>query len=97
VQAILLPITDKSMAYADSVYREMAQAGVRVETDRRNEKIGAKIRDAIGRKIPYLLVIGEREAQTGTVSVRPRDGEDRGAVAVGDIIEELRTLHRERR
>jgi threonyl-tRNA synthetase len=96
VQAILLPITDKSLEYCETVNADMHRAGIRVEVDRRNEKIGAKIRDAIGRKIPYLLVCGDREAEAGTVSVRVRDLGDRGAQPVEDIIEEIRALHESR-
>jgi len=96
VQATLLPITDKSIAYCDQVEERMKAAGLRVDVDRRGDKIGAKIRDAIGRKIPYLLVVGEREAEAGTVAVRIRDGEDRGPQPVDDVIEEIRTLHRSR-
>jgi len=96
VQAILLPITDKTLAYADSVAGEMKAAGVRIEVDDRNEKIGHKIRDAIFRKIPYLLVVGEKEAGAGTVSVRPRDGEDRGPQPVDEVLDEIRRLHESR-
>ncbi|MHC4549221.1 MAG: threonine--tRNA ligase [Planctomycetota bacterium] len=92
VQAILLPITDKTLPYASSVAEKMQAAGLRVEVDERNEKIGAKIRDAIGRKIPYLLVVGEREAADGTVAVRPRDGEDRGAQPVDSVLAEISKL-----
>ena len=96
VQAILLPITDKSLEYCETVLADMTAAGVRIDIDRRNEKIGAKIRDAIGRKIPYLLVVGDREAEAGTVAVRVRDLGDRGAQPVEDIIEEIRALHESR-
>ena len=96
VQAILLPISEKSVAYCDEVEARMKEAGLRVETDRRGDKIGAKIRDAIERKMPYLLVVGEREAESGAVAVRMRDGEDRGAIAVDEVIEEIRGLHRSR-
>ncbi|MHC4490766.1 MAG: threonine--tRNA ligase [Planctomycetota bacterium] len=96
VQAILLPITDKSLAYAGGVAEQMRAAGIRVAVDERSEKIGLKIREAIGRKIPYLLVVGEKEAAAGTVAVRPRDGKDRGPQPVDAIIEEIRTLHTSR-
>jgi len=96
VQAILMPVTDKSLDYARSVGERMEAAGLRAEVDDRNEKIGAKIRDAIGRKIPYLLVVGEREAAAGTVAVRPRDGTDRGPQPVEAVIEEIGSLHASR-
>jgi len=93
VQAILLPVTDKTLAYAQDVAARMRDAGLRVDVDERNEKIGAKIRDAIGRKIPYLLVVGEREAAAGTLSVRPRDGDDRGALPAQAVIDDIRNRH----
>jgi threonyl-tRNA synthetase len=93
VQAILLPVTDRALVYAESVASQMREGALRVEVDRRSEKIGAKIRDAITRRIPYLLVVGDREAQEGTVSVRPRDGQDRGAQPVEALIEEIQSLH----
>ncbi|MFQ5843668.1 MAG: threonine--tRNA ligase, partial [Planctomycetota bacterium] len=76
VQAILLPITDARIPYADQVAQRYARAGVRIDVDRRGEKINAKIRDAIGRRIPYLLIVGEREAAAGTVAVRLGGGAD---------------------
>jgi len=96
VQAILLPITDKSLPWAREARERLADGGLRAEVDDRNEKIGAKIRDAIGRKIPYLLVVGEREAAAGTVAVRTLDGEDRGAQPLDAVREEIRNLHRTR-
>lgn len=96
VQAVLLPITDRSAAYCADVEAKMLKAGLRVDTDKRGDKIGAKIRDAIGRRIPYLLVVGEREAEAGTVAIRTLGGEDRGALPVDQLIEEIRALHRTR-
>jgi threonyl-tRNA synthetase len=96
VQAILLPITDAAIPYCDGVEARMRGAGLRVEVDRRGDKIGAKIRDAIGRRIPYLLVVGEREAKDGTLAVRERDGEDRGPQPADRVIEEIRVLHHTR-
>ena len=64
-------------------------AGVRVECDFRNEKIGYKIREAQSRKIPYMLVIGDKEAENGTVSVRTRSGGDKGAMALDAFIESV--------
>ena len=96
VQAILLPISDKTLAYARSVSGTMAAAGVRVEVDDSSEKIGAKIARAIGRKIPYLLVVGEKEAAQGSVSVRPRDGKDQGPRPVDEVTAEIAALHASR-
>jgi threonyl-tRNA synthetase len=96
VQALLLPVTDKTLPYARDVAARMREAGLRVDVDERNEKIGSKIRDGIGRKIPYLLVVGEREAAAGTLSVRPRDGEDRGAQPAAEVIDDIRKRHASR-
>jgi threonyl-tRNA synthetase len=96
VQALLLPVTDKTLPYARDVAGRMRAAGLRVDVDERNEKIGSKIRDGIGRKVPYLLVVGEREAAAGTLSVRPREGEDRGALPADAVIEDIRKRHASR-
>ncbi len=82
VQATALPITDRVVDYAEKVAARLHEAGFRVTVDRRNEKIGAKIRDAQMQKVPFMLVIGDREAADGTVAVRSRSEGDRGAVPV---------------
>src|SRR5258708_18802844 len=74
VQVVLLPIADRHAAYAASVRDRLAAAGLRVELDARQEKIGYKIREAQLQKIPYMLVAGDREMAEGTVSVRSRSG-----------------------
>src|SRR3989454_1624800 len=81
VQAVVIAITDKHAGYAQDVARRLTEAGVRVEADLRNEKIGLKIREAERAKIPYMLVAGDRERQDGTVSVRTRGGGNPGAPA----------------
>ncbi len=86
VQAKILPITDRVAEYADQVAAALDQAGLRVEVDHRNEKIGYKIREAQMQKIPYMLVIGDKEAEAGAVAVRTRTGEDLGAVPLADFI-----------
>ena len=95
VQATVLPITSAFDEYAEEVRDTLDRAGVRVEADLRNEKIGHKIREATLQKIPYMLVVGEREKQARTVAVRTRDGVDQGAKAledfVRDILEEIET------
>ena len=78
VQAIVLPITERQNDYAREVYQKLFDAGFRVELDDRNEKLQAKIRDAQLQKIPYMLVIGGKEAEAGTVSVRHRSKGDLG-------------------
>ncbi|MGC2001883.1 MAG: His/Gly/Thr/Pro-type tRNA ligase C-terminal domain-containing protein, partial [Candidatus Acidiferrales bacterium] len=78
VQAIVLPITERQNDYARGVYQKLLDAGYRVELDNRNEKLQAKIRDAQLQKIPYMLVIGGKEAEAGSVSVRHRSKGDLG-------------------
>jgi threonyl-tRNA synthetase len=82
VQAIVLPIADRNNAYAVSVQERLAAAGIRVEVDERDEKVGRKVRDAEVRKIPYMLVIGDREAEAGQVSVRRHGVGDQGEMDV---------------
>jgi len=72
VQAIIMQITDKNLAYAEKIYEQLDQAGYRVELDARNEKIGYKIREAQMQKIPYMLILGDKEMEDGTISVRLR-------------------------
>ena len=95
VQVKVMPITDRTAEYAKKVAAELESAGVRVETDLRNEKIGYKIREAQSKKIPYMLIVGDKEAEGGTVSVRTRAGGDLGAVALAEfqakLLEEIRT------
>ena len=89
VQVKVMPITDRSRDYAQSVADELNAHGIRVETDFRNEKIGYKIREAQSRKIPYMLVIGDKEAENGTVSVRTRSGGDKGAVSLDKFLADI--------
>ena len=89
VQAKVMPITDRTAEYAKDVAAKLSAAGVRVETDLRNEKIGYKIREAQMQKTPYMLVIGDREAESGAVAVRTRGGEDLGAMPLDAFIERI--------
>jgi threonyl-tRNA synthetase len=89
VQARVLPVSEKHVEYARQVHERLRAARVRAELDDRNEKLGYRIRDAQLRKIPYMLVVGERERATGTVSLRHRSGEDRGAVPVDRVLADL--------
>ena len=86
VQALLVPIADRHVEYADAVAVRMRDAGLRVEVDARQEKMGYKIREAQLRKIPYMLVIGDREAANEAVAVRHRADGDLGARSVDDFI-----------
>ena len=91
VQAIVLPITDAHAAYAQEVVAEMASVGMRVELDERNEKVNLKIREAIGRKIPYMLIVGDREVTSRTLAVRTRKDGDVGTRALSDFVKETQT------
>jgi threonyl-tRNA synthetase len=96
VQAIVLPISDRFNERAVEVERELRLGGFRVQSDLRSEKIGAKIRDAQLKKIPFMLVIGEREAESGAVAVRDRIKGDTGAVPVSEFSARLNELVRSR-
>ena len=97
VQARVLSIADRHAEYASSVRERLAEAGLRVEADVRQEKIGLKIREAQLQKIPYMLVVGDREAADGTVAVRKRKGGDQGAQPVEAVIAALDDETRRRR
>ena len=90
VQARVLPISEKHAEYGRQVHAKLRAARIRAELDDRNEKLGYRIRDAQVRKVPYTLVVGEREAQNGTASVRARGGEDLGALPLERVLEDLR-------
>jgi threonyl-tRNA synthetase len=90
VQAVVLTVTDNQIPYAEEVYRQLLAAGVRVRRDLRNEKLGFKIREAQIEKIPYMLVIGEKEVETGTVTPRFRDGKNLDAMSPGDFVNFIR-------
>ena len=89
VQVKVLPISDKYMDYANSVQEKLFAAGIRSEVDMRSEKIGYKIREAQTSKIPYMLVVGQKEEEEGTVSVRSRAAGDEGARSVDAFVEDL--------
>ena len=89
VQAKILPISDKFMDYADDLYKKLFDAGIRVAIDDRAEKIGYKIREAQLEKVPYMIIVGEKEASEGNVSVRSRDGGELGSLSVEEFVEKL--------
>ena len=89
VQVKVMPITDRTNNYAKHVADRLEKAGLRVETDLRNEKIGYKIREAQMQKIPYMLVVGDKEAEAGTVSVRTRAGVDLGAMPLDEFMAKI--------
>ena len=92
VQVRLLPVTDRAMDYAKNVAAQLDSQGFRVEVDGRNEKIGKKIREATLEKIPFMLVVGDRDMEAGTVSVRTRTGEDLGAMSLADFAAKLHEI-----
>ena len=85
-QVRVLPITDRCHDYAEKVVERLSDAGIRVEGDYRSEKLGYKIRDAQMQKIPYMLVVGDKEAESGSVAVRTRAGGDEGVMSVDDFM-----------
>jgi threonyl-tRNA synthetase len=89
VQAVIMNITDKQAQYAHDVQKMLKKQGVRVETDLRNEKIGYKIRHHTLRRVPYMLVVGNRELSDKTAAVRTRDGDDIGAIPVSELHQRL--------
>ena len=90
VQAKILTITDRADAAAKALHAQLEHAGIRAETDLRNEKIGFKIREAQLQKIPYMLILGDKEIESGVVAVRTRDGKELGAVSTDVLIARLR-------
>ncbi len=86
VQAVLMTVTDRHIPYSEEVFIKLSDAGIRVERDFRNEKLGYKIREAQIQKIPYMLVIGDREIESNRVSPRERSGKDLGAIGVNEFI-----------
>jgi threonyl-tRNA synthetase len=92
VQATVLPITDRHLPYAQQVTARLKEAGVRVTLDDRKEKVNFKIREAQLQKVPYMLVVGDREAEAGSVSVRNRKHGDQGVRTLDAFIQEIREL-----
>src|SRR6202049_1507873 len=92
IQAIVLPITDRQIEYANQVKTRLDEAGIRVTIDDRKEKVNLKIREAQLQKIPYMLVVGDREAQNDSVSVRNRKHGDQGMKRVGDFLADIQQL-----
>ena len=96
VQVRVMNITDRSAEYAEDVVAKLKAQGVRAEVDLRNQKIGYKIREAQGQKIPYMLVVGDKEVENGTVSVRTRSGGDKGSISLDEFAETITKQIRDR-
>ena len=92
VQGKGIPVSEKSMEYASGVYEKLKAAGIRVELDHKDEKVGYKIRQAQLEKVPYMLVLGEKEAAEGAITVRSRDKGDLGRAQLDDFIQEIKKL-----
>jgi threonyl-tRNA synthetase len=91
-QATVLPITDRQVEYARAVHKQLEAAGIRASVDERNEKVNFKIREAQLQKIPFMLVVGDRERENGQVSVRNRKHGDQGAKTIAEFIASIRGL-----
>jgi threonyl-tRNA synthetase len=96
VQARICTITDRQLEYAKELTAQFLQAGLRVDADLRPEKINAKIRDAQLEKIPYMLVVGDREVEGKTAALRVRTGENRGPKAIAEIIQLIQDKNSDR-
>ena len=90
VQVQLLPIADRHWEYAKSVKSALESANIRIELDGRSEKLGAKIRDAQMQKVPYMIIIGDKEIENKAVSIRKRDGTDLGSMPVDDFLKQVK-------
>jgi threonyl-tRNA synthetase len=91
VQAMVIPIADRHQKYAAQVMEQLRGEGLRVEADLRAERMNAKIRDAQLQRVPYMLVVGDREAEGGQVSVRLRSEENLGPMAVAQFLERVQS------
>jgi threonyl-tRNA synthetase len=92
VQAVVLPITDRNLDYGRQVTQQLQQAGIRASLDDRSEKVNFKIREAQLQKVPFMLVVGDREMQNGKVSVRNRRHGDQGVMPVEEFVAKIRAL-----
>jgi len=93
VQVAVIPISEKHTEYGQKVWQQLKEAGIRAELDARNEKMNAKIREHTLQKVPFLLVVGEKEAEAGTVNVRVRGQQQpEGTVPVGQFVERVKKL-----
>jgi threonyl-tRNA synthetase len=92
VQATVLPITDRNLEYARAIETRLKEAGLRVTVDDRKEKVNLKIRDAQLQKVPFMLVVGDREQQNDSVSVRNRKHGDLGSKRVDDFLTDIQRL-----
>ena len=92
MQAVVIPIAERHAAYGNKVADELRGIGVRVHVDARNEKMNAKIREHALQKVPFLLVVGDREAESNGVNVRTRGKEKTEDLPVGDFVQRMKSL-----
>ncbi|ABR31176.1 threonyl-tRNA synthetase [Thermosipho melanesiensis] len=97
IQVVVLPVSDKYVSYARKIYSILMENGVRVSVDDRNETLGYKIREAQINKIPYMIIVGEREEESGKISIRSRDGVEQKDIAVEEFLDLLSVSIKERR
>ncbi len=90
VQAIIVPITDKQNSYGEKILKELKEAGIRAEFDGRPETMQAKVREATLQKVPYMVIIGDKEIENGNVSVRTRDGKNLGSESLSDFVKRVK-------
>ena len=95
-QAVVMNITDSQSEYVQEVAKKLSDAGLRVKTDLRNEKVGFKIREHTLRRVPYMLVCGDKEIEAGKVAVRTRKGQDLGTFTVEEFLDILKKQVRNR-
>ena len=89
VQAEIIPIAERHVEYARQVEAQLVEASIRAHTDDGNDRMNAKIRNAQLQKIPYMLIVGDREADTGAAAVRLRSGDDLGATSIDEIVSRI--------
>jgi threonyl-tRNA synthetase len=92
VQVGIVPISERHLPYAEKIRTTLQNGGLRVEVDPRNEKMGAKIRDFTLQKLPYILIVGDKEAETGAISLRIRGQGDQGSMQLEDFVSKVRSL-----
>jgi len=96
VQAVVIPISERHLEYGQKVFDALKQDGVRVQIDGRNEKMNAKIREHAMQKVPFLLVVGDKEAEAKAVNVRTRGSETTETVVLAEFVEKIRKMISER-
>ncbi|KKT95133.1 MAG: Threonine-tRNA ligase, partial [Candidatus Collierbacteria bacterium GW2011_GWA1_45_15] len=96
IQVAILPVSEKTMAYAEEVMKKLEEQDVRVELNRDADSLGKKIRNAEASKVPYMLIVGEKEAESNQVSVRQRGQKDLGSMTLADFAEKIIKEDREK-